>query len=311
MLMTPVSTPIKPLVVPTPTPSSLYVPAINGRVLVSDPNHLAVKGINAHEHTTDQPNVAAAVLEHRAAVAAYRTAGITVEQIASPDDCQDGVFTANWGLTWGGKALLSRLPNLRQAEEMYADLALRKLGFQTQRASVLFSGQGDALIIGGGRVLIGNGYRTNPAVATEIREYLGLEPIVVRAKPKRSLFGFGSPVKNKVTGLYDSYYYDLDLAVAVIKPNLLAVCMDALTPEGQSAIRGLTSVEIIEVSEHEAKDGLACNLVSTGEHVIMIDTAPLLAAELRSRGLQVTTLTNNEMRKGGGSFRCISLSLYS
>lgn len=283
----------------------------NGRVLVSDANHLAVKGINAYEHTADQPDVNLAINEHQTAVAAFRAAGITVEQVTSPDQCQDGIFTANWGLTWNGKALLSRLPNLRQAEEMYADLSLRKLGFETRRASVLFSGQGDSLIIGGGRVLIGNGYRTDPAVAGEIRDYLGLEPIIVRAKPKRGLFGLGPAVKNKVTGLYDSYYYDLDLAVAVIKPNLLAVCLDALTGEGKEAVLGLKDVEIIPVSEHEAKDGLACNLISTGETVVMIDQAPKLAADLRARGLNVVTLPNHEIRKGGGSFRCISLTLNS
>lgn len=283
---------------------------LNQRILVSDARYLEPKGINALENTGNQPDRKAAQAEHQAAAAAFFEAGIDVEQVASPKDCQDGVFTANWALTWNGRALLSKLPNLREAEEPAAEAALQALGFQTKRSSVLFSGQGDALIIGEDRVLIGNGYRTNPAVAKEIEEWLGLEVSVVRAKPKRHFFGMGPAVRNKVTGLWDSYYYDLDLAVAVIRPDLLAVCFDALTSEGKKAINALRNVEIIPVSEHEAKYGLACNLVSTGETVVMSNEAPQLAAHLAGHHLKVTTLSNRELRKSGGGFRCISLSLY-
>lgn len=282
---------------------------LNRRVLVTDARFLHPKGINAFEDTGVQPNPEAAQAEHATAVAAFEEAGITVEQIASPPDCQDGVFTANWGLTWGGKALLSKLPNLRQDEEPAAEAALQALGFQTQRAGVLFSGQGDAMIIGGERVLIGNGYRTDPAVANGIQDWLGLEVTVVRARPKRRWYG--AAVRNKVTGLWDSYYYDLDMAVAVIRPDLLAVCFDALTAEGRRAIKGLRDVEIIPVAEHEARNGLACNLVSTGDTVVMSDEAPQLAAHLEGHHLKVIKLSNRELRKSGGGFRCMSLSLYS
>ena len=284
---------------------------LNRRVLVSDARYLQPKGINAFEDTGNQPNRETAVAEHQAAAAAFEAAGITVERVASPADCQDGVFTANWGLTWNGKALLSNLPNLRKAEEPIAAATLQTLGFQTRPSSVLFSGQGDAMIIGDDRVLIGNGYRTNPAVAKEITEWLGLDVTVVRAKPKRRWHGLGPAVRNRVTGLWDSYYYDLDLAVAVIRPDLLAVCFEALTAEGRDAIKELRDVEVIPVSEHEAKYGLACNLVSTGDTVIMSDEAPQLAAHLAGHHLQVITLSNRELRKSGGGFRCISLSLYS
>lgn len=282
---------------------------LNQRILVSDAKYLEPKGINAFEDTSDQPDQAEAIREHTTALAAFEQAGITVERVASPADCQDGAFTANWGLTWNGRVLLSSLPNLRQAEEKSAETALRTLGFETERASKLFSGQGDAMIIGGDRVLVGDGYRTNAAMVGEIKDWLGLEPIIVKAKPKTD--HSGKPVRNAVTGLTDSYFYDIDLAVAVIRPNLIAVCWDALMPEGQAAIRGLNDIEIIDVCETEAKDGLACNLVSTGQTVIMSIAAPNLTEQLRDRGLEVITLQNNELKKSGGGFRCISLSLYS
>jgi N-dimethylarginine dimethylaminohydrolase len=282
----------------------------NRHILVSDARYLEPKGINAFENTQDQPDTAAAIAEHESCVAGFKKLGIAVEQVPGPTDCQDGVFTANWGLTWNGRALLSNLPNARKAEEPFAEAALKQLGFETKRSSVLFSGQGDAMIIGGERVLIGGGYRTDPAVATEVREWLGLEPIMVPAKPKRH-FGFGPPVRNRVTGLWDSYYYDIDLAIGVIRPDLIAVCLDALSRKGRAAISALTGVEIIPVDLHEARDCLATNLVSNGQAVVMVDNAPKLAAELRQRNLELTQLPNHELKKSGGGFRCSALSLYS
>ncbi|HUC86853.1 MAG TPA: arginine deiminase-related protein [Candidatus Saccharimonadales bacterium] len=282
----------------------------NHRVLVSDARYIQPKGINALENTDDQPDVATAIAEHQACVAGFKQIGISVEQVPGPADCQDGVFTANWGLAWNGRALLSRLPNARQAEEPHAEATLRHLGFETKRASVLFSGQGDAMIIGGGRVLIGGGYRTDPAVASEIRDWLGLEPIMVPAQPKRR-FKFGPPVRNRVTGLWDSFYYDIDLAIGVIRPDLIAVCLDALTKPGRAAIANLKDVEIIPVDLHEARDNLATNLVSTGQSVVMVDNAPKLTAELRRRSLDLILLPNHELKKSGGGFRCSALSLYS
>jgi N-dimethylarginine dimethylaminohydrolase len=283
---------------------------LNRRALVTDAKYLQPKGINAHEHTSDRLDHAEAIREHEACVAAFKKIGMKVERFPSPPDCQDGVFTANWGLVWNGRALLSRLPNLREAEEPFAEEALQKLGFETKRASVLFSGQGDSLIIGGNKVLVGNGYRTNPAVVDEIRDWLGLEPIVVRAKPKRFL-GIGPAMKNRVTHLYDSYFYDLDIAVGVIRPDLLAVCFNALTYAGREAIMSLPGVEIIPVDYYEARDALATNLVSNGETVVMSEAAPQLAAELEQRGLKLILLSNNELKKSGGGFRCSGLSLYS
>jgi N-dimethylarginine dimethylaminohydrolase len=281
----------------------------NHRVLMSDARYLEPKGINAFENPDDQPDSAAAIAEHEGLVAGLQQMGIQIERVPGPPDCQDGVFTANWGLTWNGRALLSRLPNARKGEEAPAEAALKHLGLETKRASVLFSGQGDAMIIGGERVLIGGGYRTDPAVATEVRDWLGLEAIMVPAKPKRH-FGFGLPVRNRVTGLWDSYYYDIDLAIGIIRPDLIAVCLDALTREGRRAIAGLKDVEVIPVDLHEARDNLATNLVSTGQAVVMVDNAPKLTAKLRRRGLELILRPNHELKKSGGGFRCSALSLY-
>ena len=292
---------------------------INQTILMTDPNHIGVAGINAYEDLSRGPQKAAATEQFAGIQTALTAAGIAITQIPSPANCQDGVYTANWAVTANGKALLSRLPNARQAEESYAEQALAKLGFQTRRPTEVFSGQGDTLLFNDHEAILGYGYRTklNPELLDHFA-WLGITPIVVQAKPQKR-FGLFN-VRNKVSGLFDSYYYDIDLAVAVIAPNVLAVCLNALTRQGRRAIHALETrshnpVTIIPVSESEARDGFACNLVSTGETVVMPataempDGAPHLKAKLTQLGYTVVAVHNDQFKLTGGGIRCVSLTL--
>jgi N-dimethylarginine dimethylaminohydrolase len=74
-------------------------------------------------------------------------------------------------------------------------------------------------------------------------------------------------------------------------------------------LRALTDVDKIEVSYEEATKAFACNLVSTGKHVIMNAGAINFAAELKKHGLKPILLSNPELGKGGGSIRCTTLTL--
>ena len=119
----------------------------------------------------------------------------------------------------------------------------------------------------------------------------------------------GQPVINAVTGWPDSFFYDIDLALSIITPDLIAWCPEAFTPASQVKIRSLDQVEKIEVSYEEATEGFACNLVSTGETVIMSDRAPELQAAIESYGLRTITPKISELAKGGGYIRCTTLTL--
>ncbi len=68
-------------------------------------------------------------------------------------------------------------------------------------------------------------------------------------------------------------------------------------------------VQKIEVSLEEAVGGFACNLLSTGETVVMSDQAPELEQQLRNEGFKVVTPKMNELSKGGGYIRCTTLTL--
>lgn len=262
-------------------------------------------------------DVEKAKAEHDLIKQALEETGITVKQVPAPPDCQDGVYTANWALVRGGKALMARLPNKRQPEEAYALQAIKDLGLQPLALPpevARFSGQGDALPCGD-VVFTQSPYRTTLEAHRHIKEMLGFREVIsLQTKPARH-FGFGPARMNKITGLPDSPTYDIDLAIAVLKwpsegqKGLIAFCPDVFKRSSRELLRAYDDADKIEVSRQEALQAYALNLVSTGETVIMNSGAPKFQAALKAHGLKTKALDLPELKKGGGSIRCSTLTL--
>jgi len=245
--------------------------------------------------------------EHDAVRLALEEAGVRVIKVDPPADCQDGVYTANWALVRGDVAVMASLPGARKGEEPYAEQILREQGKTIIKVpeGLKFSGQGDALPCGK-YLLAGSGYRTDAAVHQFLAETLGYEVISLRTIPR--LDTNGQAMINQDSGWPDSYFYDIDLAISVLRDNLIAWCPEAFAPESQAVIRELP-LQKIEVSYEEAVQGFACNLVSTGDTVIMSAHAPRLKAALEAVGLKTITPEISELAKGGGYIRCTTLTL--
>ncbi|HRJ06775.1 MAG TPA: amidinotransferase [Candidatus Saccharibacteria bacterium] len=291
------------------------MPAFNHTVLMSGVDYFddsaPINPLMTQEAAIDLTEAAA---EHGCIREALQSAGVTVHTVEPPKGCQDGVFTANWALVRGDKAVMARLPNARKAEEPYAAEVLKSFGKEIiwlPEEIEKFSGQGDALPCGD-VLFCGSGYRSDPDAQAFVAKTLGYERIQLKAKPW--LGDDGQPVINAYSGLPDSFYYDLDLALSVLKfptntkKGLIAWCPAAFTPESQAVLRQFDGVDKIEVDETEAVNSLVCNLVSTGDTVIMNDGAPTFTAALESHGLKTIRLKNPELAKGGGSMRCTTLS---
>jgi N-dimethylarginine dimethylaminohydrolase len=204
----------------------------------------------------------------------------------------------------GDTALMSSLPGPRQGEQAPAERALRDLGKRIVKAPYRFSGQGDSLPCGN-LLFAGSGYRTDPRMHQFVADELGYEVIGVQAVPQ--LDAHDHPVTNPLTGWPDSFFYDLDLGISILGPDLIAWCPQAWTAESQAKIRA-TPVGKIEVDHDEAL-GFACNLVSTGRTVIMSGHAPKLKAAVEAKGLATITIETRELAKGGGFIRCTTLTL--
>src|SRR5580700_9561776 len=189
-------------------------PKINKTVLMSGTEYFKVKELNPYSHADNQPDAKVAKEEFHAIQAAIRQAGIEIISVDAPVDCQDGIFTANWGLCRGNTVIMSSLPEQRQAEEPYARATLSRLGKQPITPPCQFSGQGDALPCGN-LLFAGSGYRNDPHIHQFLADTFGYEVISLHALPE--LDNNGRPVINKLTGLPDSFFYDIDLALAILR----------------------------------------------------------------------------------------------
>lgn len=274
--------------------------------------------INALMDSRVPVDVNKAIAEHASIQAALESAGVTVKKVPTPPNCQDAVYTANWALVRNGKALMSRLPNARQPEEAFALRAIKEAGLEPlilPDEVERFSGQGDALACGG-IVFTQSPFRTTLSAHKYIHDWLGFNEVIsLNTKPARLFGSWGPPKVNEITGWPDSPTYDIDLAIAILKPptdnqkGLIAYCPDVFKRSSRKFLKDYTGVDKIEVSLHEAMNAYALNMVSTGETVIMNAGAPLFAAALEAHGLKVITLELTELRKGGGSIRCSTLTL--
>jgi N-dimethylarginine dimethylaminohydrolase len=287
---------------------------LNSRILMSSAQYFSADAaINPYYYDGDVVSTSAAVAEHTTIRDALRAAGVEVIQVDAPSDSQDGVYTANWALVRGSKAVLARLPEVRRAEEAHAEKILTDLGIEVIHVpdGLKFSGQGDALPYGN-YLFCGNGYRADIEAQKFAADTLGYERIQLQTVPE--LDALGHPVTNLISGWPDSFFYDIDLALAIIRPpidgekGLIAYCPEAFTPESQQILADFDGAEKILISLEEAKQAFACNLVSTGETVVMSNKAPQLAKELTDRGLKIITPEIHELAKGGGYIRCTSLS---
>ena len=287
---------------------------INTKVLMSDALHFSnEQPINPYYHH-ESIDLSQAQAEHDHIREMLVQAGVEVVLVPSPATSQDGVYTANWALVRGNKAVLARLPAARQTEQPHARRVLEAMGIEVHELpeGMHFSGQGDALPCGD-LLFCGSQYRSDPEAQAMAADVLGYRRIQLQAKPQ--LDAAGQPVTNASSGWPDSFYYDIDLALSIIKgpengeKGLIAYCPEAFTDESQRLLAELDEVDKIIVSEHEAKDAFACNLVSTGSTVVMSAHAPEFARQLTARGLTLLQPEIHELVKGGGYIRCTTLTL--
>jgi N-dimethylarginine dimethylaminohydrolase len=250
-----------------------------------------------------------AVRQHDNLVKTYRKAGVAVTYVLPPPGCQDGGYPANWAVCYNGKAIMARLPKARAQEIPYAKKVLESLGCLEVidvPEDWRFSGQGDALRCGN-LLFCNEGYRSDDRALNFVADQFGLERVQLQTIPLTKADGI-TPVINKSSRWPDSNFYDLDLAMNVIDDHTIVWCPGAFTETSRELMKTIP-VEKIEVDYHEAITYFACNLVSTGESVIMSGGARKLKAELKRRGLKIFTPDISELTRTGGSARCMSLTI--
>ena len=291
---------------------------INKSVLVSGANYFNNEYlINPLMSSAQSIDSSMAIKEHNLLVSTLKDIGIDVIQVAPPEKCQDGIYVANWGIVIDGKVVPSKLPNTRKNEEQYARSIFEDLNLEIidlPDTVQYFSGQGDCLTVDD-YLFCQSPYRTSLNAHQYLKEIFKNKTIIsLQTKPLR-WFKIGPKKINKVTGLIDSFSYDLDLALAILKPStteslpIIAYCPTRFTRKSKKIINSLTNFRKIKVTNKECIKNYALNLISTGETVIINKGTVKFKNDLINNGFKVIELELNELKKGGGSIRCCCLTL--
>lgn len=296
-------------------------PLINKTVLMSDvDSYEGVVELNLYSDEMIQPDKELARREHESVAQALGAIGIRVVRCTSAAGWQDSVYTANWAYCRQDTALAARLPNARKGEEKHSQRILKKLGKRIVYPPDYierYSGQGDTLVCGN-VLFVGSGYRTDIEMADYIH-FLWPDYTVVPVQTIPALDENGQQKINDVSGWEDSEFYDIDLAMAILRPTtqsqsgLIGICRDAFTSESIERIQKVCrekNISILDIDYNEAVNSFACNLISNGNSgLVMSQGAPRFASTLKQNGFTVFERNLAELNKAGGGGRCIGLTL--
>jgi N-dimethylarginine dimethylaminohydrolase len=219
---------------------------------------------------------------------AFVRLGHTVRAIDPQPGLPDMVFAANGATVIGGKVLGARFRYPQRAPEAQAYLDwFTRGGYATVRTPrSVNEGEGD-IVFAERAILLGHGFRSDPAVAVELETLFGLPVLSLR--------------------LVDPRYYHLDTALCVLDADTAAYYPAAFDDAGKAV---LTShfAELIEAKDEDA-EVLGLNAISDGRHVVLPEQATGLAAQLAGRGFEPVGVDLSEFLKSGGGPKCCTLEL--
>jgi arginine dihydrolase len=259
-------------------------------VLMCRPDFFGIEyEINPWMKVTNAVDHDLAIAQWEALVEAYRDAGEKVELLEPIPGLPDIVFTANGGLLWGNRFVLSNFRNPeRQGEEPYFAERMRVLGFEihTIDKSLSFEGAGDGLFVGS-TLFFGYGFRTQREAHQPVADLLGVEHVSLQ--------------------LVNDHFYHLDTCFCPLNDDTVLFAPAAFAPESADLIRSRVP-HVIEVDGAVAQ-GFACNAAPVGDRVISSTALEQIGDQLHEAGFDVVGLPVSEFMKSGGGVRCLSLPL--
>lgn len=282
-----------PPVVPAPRPAPRRVgerTARRRRYVMCRPEHFAVRyAINPWMDVDVPVDRALALRQWETLRRTYLSLGHEVRLLPPAPGLPDMVFAANGAVVVGDRALGARFAHAERADEAGHHRAwLEAHGVAVGEPEHVGEGEGDLLVVGG-TLLAGTGFRTAPAAHGEAARVLGLPVVPLR--------------------LVDPRYYHLDTALAVLADDDVAYLPEAFDDESRSTLRRLFP-DALEAAADEAAL-LALNAVSDGRHVVLPAAAVRTADALAARGYSPVPVDLSELLKAGGSVKCCTLELHA
>ncbi len=259
------------------------------RYLMCPPTHFGVTySINPWMHVGKPVDADLAVHQWETLRDLYLSFGHEVELIDPVPGLPDMVFTANGATVADGRVLMAKFRHEERAAEADAFRAwFAQRSFREVRdPERINEGEGD-LLVDGGIVLAGTGFRTDIEAHEEVRRF------------------FGRPVIT--LNLADPRFYHLDTALAVLGHGQIMYYPAAFSSASRDVLAALYPDAIIATDADAEVFGL--NAVSDGRNVVLPQPATHLIGELRKRGFQPHGVDISELLKAGGAVKCCTLEL--
>lgn len=227
----------------------------------------------------------------------FETLGMSVEVIPGQEDLPDMVFCANqtFPFTKNGERhiLLSEMDSeYRQPEVQFFESWAKNKTYTIHKLNNKpFEGMGDALWnYETNTIFAGYGFRTTPAVYSEIEKIVDQKIITFELK--------------------DSRFYHLDTCLAILNKDTAAYVPEAFTQEGLSTLNQNFS-NLIAVPLDEAEAALAGNMCTpNGKDIIIQQGALKTNQALNDNGFNVLEVETSEFLKSGGSVFCMKQLLF-
>jgi N-dimethylarginine dimethylaminohydrolase len=219
----------------------------------------------------------------------YRELGHTVDVVEPVAGLPDMVFAANAGLIVNGAAIVARFKHAEREGESaaYAEWMTRQ-GYPPVNTRHVNEGQGD-LLVAGGLILAGTGFRTDPRAHREVAEITGMPVLTLE--------------------LVDPRFYHLDTALTVLDDTTVGYYPPAFSESSRLRLQELFP-DAITVGTADAYV-LGLNAVSDGKHVVHPEPATGYAEQLHQAGFEPIGVDLSELIKGGGSVKCCTLEIHS
>jgi N-dimethylarginine dimethylaminohydrolase len=257
--------------------------------LMCPPEYFAVEyAINPWMQPGEPVDAARAMHQWQQLRAAFTALGHTVRTIDPEPGLPDMVFAANGATVIGGKVLGSRFLHPQRDAESAAYLTwFRRNGYRTViEPRTVNEGEGD-IVFAVRAVIVGHGFRSDPAVRVQVEELFGLPVISV--------------------ALIDPRFYHLDTALCVLDADTAAYYPAAFDDASKAALASHFG-QLIEAKDEDA-EVLGLNAISDGRSVVLPAQAPGLAAQIGAAGFEPVPVDLSEFLKSGGGPKCCTLEL--
>ena len=259
-------------------------------VLMCPPDYYTVRyKINPWMNPRRRPDETTAILQWQALYETLQNIGLKISLVNPAPDLPDMVFTANAGLVFDNRFILSsfRYPQ-RQTESPYFETWAESAGMEVKHLPQdhYFEGEGDALFFKD-TLIAGYRYRS------DIRSHLHVSKIIEREVLS--------------VELVNPDYYHLDTCFCPLNDTSALFYPGAFDVYGKKVLERIVP-NLIPLSEKDARK-FCCNAVVNGTNIIMNRCTPSLQETLGSLGFELHLLEFDEFIKAGGSSKCMVLFL--